>query len=44
MSSQATSRYATINDLRLHYLEWGNAQATPMVCLHGLRAYWPLVR
>lgn len=39
MSSQATSRYATINGLRLHYVEWGDAQATPMVCLHGLRAY-----
>ncbi len=39
MSAQATSRYATINDLRMHYVEWGDAQATPMVCLHGLRAY-----
>lgn len=39
MSSQATSRYATINGLRMHYVEWGDAQATPIVCLHGLRAY-----
>ena len=39
MSSQAPSRYATINSLRLHYVEWGDMQATPMVCLHGLRAY-----
>ncbi len=39
MSTQATSRYATINGLKMHYVEWGNAQATPMVCLHGLRAY-----
>ena len=39
MSRQATSRYATINSLRLHYVEWGDMQATPMVCLHGLRAY-----
>ena len=39
MSSQATSRYATINGLRLYYVEWGDAQATPVVCLHGLRAY-----
>ncbi len=39
MSTQATSHYATINGLRMHYVEWGSAQATPMVCLHGLRAY-----
>ncbi len=39
MSSQATSHYAAINGLRMHYVEWGSAQATPMVCLHGLRAY-----
>ena len=44
MSSQATSRYATINGLRMHYVEWGNAQATPMVCLHGFTRLWPLVR
>ena len=39
MSSQATSRYETVNGLKLHYVDWGNEQATPMVCLHGLRAY-----
>ncbi len=39
MSTQATSRSATINGLKMHYVEWGNVQATPMVCLHGLRAY-----
>ena len=39
MSSQVTSHYATINGLRMHYVEWGDAQATPIVCLHGLRAY-----
>ena len=39
MSTQATSRYETINGLKLHYVDWGNEQATPMVCLHGLRAY-----
>ena len=39
MSTQATSHYAPINGLRMHYVEWGSAQATPMVCLHGLRAY-----
>lgn len=39
MSSQVTSHYATINGLRMHYVEWGDVQATPIVCLHGLRAY-----
>ena len=31
------------NGLRLHYLDWGNAGATPMVLLHGLTNnahYW----
>ncbi len=39
MFTQATSHYATINGLRMHYVEWGDAQTTPIVCLHGLRAY-----
>jgi pimeloyl-ACP methyl ester carboxylesterase len=25
----------TVNDLRLHYLDWGNASAPPVVCVHG---------
>jgi pimeloyl-ACP methyl ester carboxylesterase len=25
----------TVNDLRLHYLDWGNAGAPPVVCIHG---------
>jgi pimeloyl-ACP methyl ester carboxylesterase len=25
----------TVKDLRLHYLDWGNASAPPMVCIHG---------
>ena len=32
-----------INDLILHYLDWGNPNATPMVLLHGLCShahYW----
>ena len=43
MPPQATSRYETINSLKLHYVDWGNERATPqttpIVCLHGLRAY-----
>ena len=29
-------RYATVNGLRLHYLEWGNPANPPMILLHGI--------
>lgn len=32
---QAKSMFATVNGLRLHYLDWGNAGAQPVVCVHG---------
>ncbi len=32
---QPESRYLTANGVRLHYFDWGNAGAPPMVCLHG---------
>ena len=32
-------RYLTVNGLRLHYLDWGNQGAMPLVLLHGLRSY-----
>jgi esterase len=33
--SQPTSRTLDANGLRLHYLEWGDAGAPPVVCVHG---------
>ena len=39
MATEPTSAYVVINGLKLHYVEWGDANATPMVMLHGLRAY-----
>lgn len=39
MPTQSVSRYVTLNGLKLHYIEWGSEPATPIVCLHGLRAY-----
>ena len=33
--SQPTSKFVTVNGLRLHYLDWGNASAPPVVCVHG---------
>ena len=33
--SQPTSKLLTVNGLRLHYLDWGNAGAPPVVCVHG---------
>ena len=40
------SRQAIVNGIRIHYLEWGNADASPLVFLHGgsLTAHtWDLV-
>ena len=30
-----TSKFLTVNGLRLHYLEWGGSDAPPIVCVHG---------
>jgi len=35
---QPKSHYVQINDLRLHYLDWGNSGNNPLICLHGLNA------
>ena len=32
---QAESRFLAVNGLRVHYLDWGNAGASPVVCVHG---------
>ena len=32
---QPTSRTLDTNGLRLHYLDWGNSEAPPVVCVHG---------
>lgn len=32
---QTKSHVLTVNGLRLHYLDWGNAGAPPVVCVHG---------
>ena len=44
--TQAKHGYASANGLRLHYVEWGQASAPPIVMLHGLRGSartWDLV-
>jgi esterase len=33
--SQPTSRTLDVNGLRVHYLDWGNLDAPPIVCVHG---------
>jgi pimeloyl-ACP methyl ester carboxylesterase len=33
--SQPHSTFLTVNGLRLHYFDWGNAGAPPVVCVHG---------
>jgi pimeloyl-ACP methyl ester carboxylesterase len=32
---QPTSRFLSVNGLRLHILEWGRGDAPPLVCVHG---------
>lgn len=32
---QPKSQMLTVNGLRVHYLDWGNAGAAPVVCVHG---------
>src|SRR5579871_4046360 len=41
IEASATDRYAVVNGLRLHYLEWGEPTAPPIVMLHGLRSAAP---
>src|SRR6516165_3369870 len=33
--AQPSSKTLRVNDLALHYLEWGDADAPPIVCVHG---------
>ena len=33
--SQPQSKFLMVNGLRLHYLDWGNPSAPPVVCVHG---------
>jgi len=35
-SNQPTDRFITLNGLRIHYLEWGDATKQPLVLLHGI--------
>jgi esterase len=32
------SKFVTVNGLRLHYLDFGNPSAPPLICVHGLTA------
>jgi pimeloyl-ACP methyl ester carboxylesterase len=32
---EPTSEFLTVDGLRLHYLDWGNRGAAPVVCVHG---------
>ena len=32
---QPQSKFLVVNGLRLHYLDWGNPSAPPVVCVHG---------
>jgi len=34
--AEPAERCATVNGLRIHYLEWGNRGNRPLVLLHGI--------
>ncbi|MBI4202244.1 MAG: alpha/beta hydrolase [Chloroflexi bacterium] len=36
-TTTVTSKFVHVNGLKLRYLEWGSATATPFIMLHGLR-------
>ena len=41
--NEPESKFIPVHDLNLHYLDWGNPQATPMLLIHGLCGnahYW----
>jgi pimeloyl-ACP methyl ester carboxylesterase len=35
-AQQPTDRFATVNGLRIHYLEWGTSDKPPLIMLHGI--------
>ena len=35
-----TSRYYISQRLRLHYVDWGNPDAPPLLLVHGGRDHW----
>jgi len=37
--AEVTDKQLTLNGLRFHYLDWGNADAQPLVCLHGFTSH-----
>lgn len=34
--AQPIDRFATVNGLRIHYLEWGSSGNQPLILLHGI--------
>jgi hypothetical protein len=32
----AADLFVTVNGLRIHYVDWGNAGAPPLILIHGL--------
>jgi hypothetical protein len=32
----AADSFVTVNGLRIHYVDWGNPRATPLILIHGL--------
>src|SRR5262245_35266755 len=36
LATRPEDRFITVEGLRLHYLDWGNANAPPLILLHGI--------
>jgi len=39
MTFQPENRWLNLNGVKLHYLDWGNTSAPPMILLHGFCSY-----
>ena len=37
--AEVSGGFVTVNGLRIHYVDWGNPEARPLILLHGLRSF-----
>src|SRR5688572_8806016 len=37
--AEPADRFVTVNGLKLHYVEWGDAQKPPLILIHGISRF-----